>query len=107
MPTRNTNTGGPIDSTNKKQKREIDDDIIDEIRDISSVRRERNSLFTSSNFHLDARSVDDGYKVEIQHKRGSKRTVSCVVLEDTCNSLADLQAALRGSMGSQTVWHAT
>lgn len=107
MPSQDTHTGGPIDGTSRGEKDEVCDDIIDSLGSVDDIRRDRNSIKTSSNFHLDARHVDEGYKVEIQRKRGNKKTVSCVIVEDSCQSLQDLVDALEGSLRSQTVWHAT
>ena len=106
MPSNDTQTGGPIDNTSRSEKDEVGD-LIDSLNDVDDIRRDRNSIKLSANFHLDARAVDEGYKVEIQRRRGNKKTVSCVVVEDGCNQLQDLVDALEGSLRSRTVWHAT
>lgn len=107
MPAINLNTGTNYGNTNKKQKTEIEDDIIDKLTHYSDVMRTANSIKTSTNFHLDSRKLNSDYKVEIQWKTGGKQTVALALLNENCTSLADIQAGLIGSLASSTNWQVT
>ena len=63
MPAVNLNTGTNYGEANKKQRTEIEDDIVEKLKHYSDVMRDANSIKTSDNFHLDARKVNNDYKV--------------------------------------------
>ncbi|HNP62075.1 MAG TPA: hypothetical protein PKM72_14600 [Nitrospirales bacterium] len=68
MSTHTSNTETNEKPTNKKQKKEIEDDIIGKLTHYSELMRESNSIKTSMNFHLDAKQINSDDKVEIQMK---------------------------------------
>ena len=107
MPATNSNTGTNYGNTNKKQKAEIEDDIIDKLTHFSDVMRTSNSIKTSANFHLDSRKIDGDYKVEIQWRSGGKQTVALALVDENCTSLIDIQTGLKGSLASSTNWQVT
>ena len=107
MAANNLNTGSNYGSTNKKQKTEIEDDIIDKLTHYSDVMRTANSIKTSANFHLDSRKLNGDYKVEIQWRSGGKETVALALVDENCTSLVDIKAGLTGSLVSSTNWQVT
>ena len=84
----NLGSGINYGETNEKQREEIEDDIVDKLTHYADFMRDANSIKTSANFHLDARKMNNDYKVEIQWKSG-------------------IQAGLRGSLSASTNWQLT
>ena len=100
---------GPVKS---REIREIEDDIIDEIRYAADVQRNADSIKLSDNFHLDALLMRGGqwggyYKVDIQRRRGNKVTVAQAMVQDGVNSYTEVQEALRNSLGDGQKWIVT
>ncbi|PPA81219.1 hypothetical protein C4A76_23910 [Brevibacillus laterosporus] len=91
--------GKNMGETNSKLRREIKDDIIDQIETIGEVRRKQDSILTSPNFHLDSKELEHGlFKVEIQYKSGTKQTVSVVLVNPTAQNVNELRGALELSL---------
>ncbi|MFT9847678.1 hypothetical protein [Aneurinibacillus sp. REN35] len=107
MPCTRGDKGRNMGQTNNKQKTEIQDEIIDEIANINDIRRTKNSIYTSTNFHLDAVELKDSYKVEIQFKGGTKQTVSVIDVSDAATSTADVKTALTNSLNDGYKWLVT
>ncbi|BAU29796.1 hypothetical protein DFP93_106176 [Aneurinibacillus soli] len=99
--------GRNMGTTNTKQKSEIQDDIINEIIDISTIMRTKDSLYTSDKFHLDSRQIGQVYKVEIQYKSGTKQTVSVIEVSNTAQNAQDVRTALTSSLGDGHKWIVT
>ncbi|MFT9847667.1 hypothetical protein [Aneurinibacillus sp. REN35] len=108
MPIAKGDKGRNMGSTNSSLRREITEDIINEITDIGNIQRARNSIYTSENFHLDAKGLGkDRYQAEIQYRRGTKQTVAVIEVSDTATSAADARAALTKSLNDGYRWIVT
>ena len=95
-------------STTTRQKTEIQENIIEQIDDPTKLMRTKNDLFSSDNFHLDAKEIKGKYKVEIQFKKGTKQTVSVIMLDDDSTiGAADVQTGLSNSLADQHIWLVT
>ena len=97
-----------FDTLNNSQKRDLSA-LAERIVDISTVMRTANSIYTSDNFHLDARPLDNNtqYKVEIQFRSGSRRTVALVLVSATATNAADLRTAITSSASDGYIWNVT
>ncbi|PPB10673.1 hypothetical protein [Brevibacillus laterosporus] len=95
---------GNLGNTNATLRKEIKNDIINQIQDISEVKRTDDSIKTSPNFHLDSKYLKDEhqYKVEIQYKNPQpgqgKATISLVLVNEKATSVKDLREALELSL---------
>lgn len=107
MPASDLKTGSNYGITNKNQKSEIESEITDKLTHYSDIMRDSNSIKTSTNFHLDAKKIESNFKVEIQFKKGKKQTVALALVDENCESLADIQSGLLGSLKTSTNWQVT
>ncbi|TKI69185.1 hypothetical protein FC756_09455 [Lysinibacillus mangiferihumi] len=97
--------GRNMGETNNALRKEIKGDIIEKIKDINDIRRTADSIYTSDNFHLDSKEINNGsYKVEIQYKKGTKQTVSVIEVEKSATSTADVKQALTNSLNDGYKW---
>jgi len=99
--------GSSFTNTNSTLRKEIKNDIAGALTSISDVQREADSIVKSDNFHLDSRSVNSQWKVEIQYRAGTKGTVALVLVDPNATSLADLQTAINGSASDGHIWNVT
>ncbi|WCK52773.1 hypothetical protein PP175_15215 [Aneurinibacillus sp. Ricciae_BoGa-3] len=85
----------------------IQNDIIADITDISTIMRTRNSIYTSDKFHLDAVGIGQNYKVEIQYKAGTKQTVAVIDVSNEATNAGDVRNALTNSLNDGHKWIVT
>jgi hypothetical protein len=101
-------TGGlGITRITKTKEIEEADGLIGTVQ-ASQVNRTktRNSIYTSKNFHIDAKPIGKGFcNAEVQRKTGP--TVAVAKLASDVSSDTDVRAALRGSLGNQHIWRVT
>lgn len=104
-------TQGPVKknmgSTNSTLRDEIQQQIIDSIKQVGDVMRTQNSIYVSPNFHLDAVQLGQNYKVEIQYKKGTKLTVAVISLAQTAQNAADVRKGLSESLQDGHQWDVT
>ncbi|MDF2986044.1 MAG: hypothetical protein K0R50_1554 [Eubacterium sp.] len=108
MPVARGEQGRNMGATNSRLRREIEEDILDEMVDINDYLVTRDSILLSENFHLDARDIgNDNHKVDIQYRTGSRQTVSVVVLSNNAENIGDLKTGLRNSLSDGYIYNVT
>lgn len=101
MPVAQGPVGRNMYPLNKKDRLKLEEEILDIIVDADSLKRTRDSIYKSTNFHLDSVQLGQNFKVEIQLVRGSKQTVSVIELSGTANNLADVIEGFKESAKDQ------
>jgi|GEM_PF-6694528 len=105
MPVVRGEKGRDMGTTNSRLDREIENDILGEMVDINDYMVRQNSILLSDTFHLDARPVGEGvYKVDIQYRTGTRKTVAVVLLNADAENIEDLKEGLRRSLNDGYIY---
>jgi hypothetical protein len=95
-------------NTNSSLRKEIANDLLSQLTDISGLMRTADSIVISDHFHLDSRELQDGsFKVDVQYRKGTKATVAQIQLAPTATSLADAQEGINNSAADGHIWIVT
>lgn len=99
MPVIRGERGRDMGTTSSELDDEIESDILGEMDDINDYMVNQNSIILSANFHLDARPINaDVYKVDIQFRTGTRKTVAVVLLGADADNVDELKEGLRKSL---------
>ena len=107
--TRGNRPRTPFERTSPSEQREIENDIIDEINDVSELMRTRDSIITSRNFHLDSsnRGHPEWFKVDIQRRRGTRATVAQIHLYESATQVDEARQGFRNCLNDGYIWIVT
>jgi hypothetical protein len=99
-------------ATNASLRKEIANDLLTQLTYVGDLMRTQDSIAISDNFHLDSRMMTSGnykgyYKVDVQYRRGTKKTVGEIMLSPDAVDLDDATYGLTQSVSTGYIYIVT